>query len=64
MSSLKHMTEDQLLNVLRSGIVYRRKLNRDIKDLEDSIARLKVSLNGSDVRSQWALKYLTGDTLE
>lgn len=61
---LKHKSDEDLVKVLKQGAVYRSKLQREIKDLEQSLGRLKSAFKSSAVQSQFACKYLSGDTSE
>jgi hypothetical protein len=58
MSNLKHLNTEQLVDVLRKGVAYRRKLENEIHNLEQEAHKLRQQLAGSLERRKWAMSYL------
>jgi len=64
MSNLKHLSDLELVDVIQQGSRYRKKLSREIHDLEDELKLLKIKKGGSEERSRWAIIYLSGENIE
>jgi hypothetical protein len=60
MSDLKYRSDAELVTVIQEQYGYRCKLERQKADLEEQLGKVRRSINNSNIKSDWAMRYLSG----
>tara|TARA_B110000285_G_C14938225_1_gene520667 strand:- start:164 stop:364 length:201 start_codon:yes stop_codon:yes gene_type:complete len=64
MSELKHKSDDELVEIIQAQHKYRVKLKGRKKILEYQVKDLMTKISNSEIKTHWAIQYLSGPYME
>lgn len=63
-SDLKHRTDAELVEVIQNQKKWRDKLEKKKLELEAELGKVNHSINNSNMKTTWAIKYLSSPYTE